>query len=124
MNILNIFKKEKDPELVAYEEKLAKKQKQKENLKCINYGKPKKDIWYNSIKNLDERSFYDSSLRDFFGFGTKPEEQLRFEEHKKLSRQNECHIFDEKKYCYHTGKELVTNAKAVGEKGSKGREAF
>jgi hypothetical protein len=99
MKLFGHYLFEKDPELKAYKQDKLERERKEWTEACENDGKKGSYVLMSRIP---------SGILLPFGEGNFKQIPEELKEHHVYAKQGRCHKFNGKKYCYHTGKEMVT----------------
>lgn len=98
MKIFGHYLFEEDPELIAYREEKRQREYKEMVASCENDGK--EGSLYPPLPNIPAGTYHSF-------MGSVDRDKMALWVHNDQKKQGKCHKFNGKKYCYHTGKEII-----------------
>lgn len=101
MKIFGHYLFEDNPELAAYQEDKRRRQWEADVRSCEADGK----LPAVALPRVE----FGELTRNGIPVSEKEQDRHHLRTHRRWAQENRCHTFNGQKYCYHTGKEIVTS---------------
>ena len=105
MKIFGKYFFEDSPEFKSYKEDIAERKRQENIYSCSFEGKNKPVL---PTVDLDLMGYAGGGFTGSLPLPQDEAAKRRLKDHQDYAKRGECHKFNEKKYCYHTGKEIIS----------------